>query len=771
MTKQLQVFLSLIILVAAIFWSFYGTHPHPTLNDNLPAEEFSVSRAMQHVEAISEEPHYVGSAAHSRVRNYIVSQLEDMGLLVQTQEAFSLTKEGEMTRPQNIIARIEGTGEGNALLLLSHYDSATHSSYGASDAASGVASILEAVRAYLAEGRQPKNDIILLFSDGEELGLNGAQIFVEEHPWAKDVKLMLNFEARGSGGNSFMFLETNAGNKKLLQEFMAANPAFPVSNSLAYSVYKLLPNDTDLTVLREEGDINGFNFAFIDDHFDYHTANDTAENLDLNSLAHQGSYLMPLLNYFSTAPLDNLSSEEDLVFFNFPGLKMLAYPYSWIFPMLVTAVLLFVLLLLYIGFKRRIPFKKVLKGFVPLLLSLVLSGLLVYGLWQFLLFAYPEYSEMEHGFTYNGYYYIAAAIFLSLTLCFYIYARFRKPKNGEHLYLAPLFLWLLLSTLLAFYLKGGAYFIIPVFFGIVQLSILLKRPKYGLLLVTLLSLPAIFLLCPLIVSFVVALGLKMLVLAAILTVLLWSLLWPVFSYYTKNQLLGFLSFLTFIVLIFIAHFKSDFSAERPKPNSLVYLMDEDTQRASWNTYDEMPDAWTEPFFPDSLTVPANRENFSSKYGTGFTKTAPAPQIMLPAPFVKVEKKAAISPEVDAYRVLIAPNRDINRIELFSNRNTSFKSFSVNGKQAPLLQPGRSDLHIFTHRWTDRLLTYYPVNRDTLRLEMSLEKDVHPEITLYESAYELLENPQFQVPARQDDMIPRPFVLNDAVVIKRTFVLK
>ena len=771
MTKQLQAFLSFIILIAAVFWSFYGTHPHPNLEDHRLPEEFSVARAMEHVEALAEEPHYVGSPAHSRARNYIVSQLEEMGLLVQTQEAYSLNKKGVITRPQNIISHIEGSGDGKALLLLTHYDSAMHSSYGASDAASGVGTILEGLRAYLASGAEPVNDIIIVFTDGEELGLSGADIFVEEHPWAKDVGIALNFEARGSGGNSFMFLETNGGNKKLLQEFIAANVAYPVTNSLAYSIYKLLPNDTDLTVLREQANINGFNFAFIDDHFDYHTANDIPENLDLGSLAQQGNYLLPLLEYFSSKPLENLSSKDNLVFFSFPVVKMLSYPYSWIFPMLLIAVLLFVMLLFYAGFKKRIPFVKVLKGFLPLLISLLLSGLLVYGLWQFLLFIYPEYAEMEHGFTYNGYDYIAAAIFLSLAVCFYTYARFRKPKNGEHLYIAPLFLWLVLCVLLAFYLKGGAYFIIPFFFGMLQLLILIQRPKYGLLLVTLLALPAIFILTPLIVTFVVALGLKMLVLAALLSVLLWVLLWPVFSCYTKNQLLGFLSFITFMVFLLLAHFKSDFSTERPKPNSLVYLMDEEAQTASWNTYDEMPDEWTAPYFPDSLTVAEKQTNFSSKYGTGFTKTAPAPAIMLPSPYIKVEKAAAISPEEDAYRVLIAPNRSINRIELFTNRDTGFKSFSVNGKTAPDLQPGRSDLHIFKHRWSDRSLTYYPVNRDTLRLEMSIEKGVHPEITLYESAYDLLENAQLKVPPRKETMIPRPFVLNDATVIKDTFVLK
>ena len=105
------------------------------------------------------------------------------------------------------------------MLLLSHYDSNPHSSLGASDAGSGVVTILEGIRVFLASGVKPKNDIIILISDAEELGLLGANAFVNHHPWAKEVGLVLNFEARGSGGPSYMLLETNGGNKQLIKSF------------------------------------------------------------------------------------------------------------------------------------------------------------------------------------------------------------------------------------------------------------------------------------------------------------------------------------------------------------------------------------------------------------------------------------------------------------------------------------------------------------------------------------------------------------------------
>jgi len=63
------------------------------------------------------------------------------------------------TTVQNIIAKIEGSGNGKALMLLSHYDSSTHSSLGASDAASGVAVILEGVKAFLAKNKKPRTTL------------------------------------------------------------------------------------------------------------------------------------------------------------------------------------------------------------------------------------------------------------------------------------------------------------------------------------------------------------------------------------------------------------------------------------------------------------------------------------------------------------------------------------------------------------------------------------------------------------------------------------
>src|SRR5690606_25726243 len=111
---------------------------------------------------------------------------------------------------------------------------------------------------------------------------------------------------RGTGGPSYMLMEVNKGNAAMIKGFSTAGLSYPATNSLMYSIYKMLPNDTDLTVFREGGNIQGFNFAFIDDHFNYHTIQDDVNHLDVHSLTHQGTYLMPLLKHFGDADLYSL---------------------------------------------------------------------------------------------------------------------------------------------------------------------------------------------------------------------------------------------------------------------------------------------------------------------------------------------------------------------------------------------------------------------------------------------------------------------------------
>ena len=764
--KKFGAILSLLLIIALVFYSFYGLKPHYNADETVSDTEFSVNRALEPLKEISKKPHYLGSEGHEEVREFLISELQKLGLDPQIQKGFSLNPESKtLDKPINIVARIKGSENGKALLLLSHYDSALVPSFGASDAGSGVVTILESVRAYLASNKQSKNDIIILFSDAEEIGLDGAKLFVNEHPWAKNVGLVLNLEARGSSGPSNMILETNGGNANLVKEFIRANPDFPVASSLMYSVYKMLPNDTDSTVFREDGDIPSFFFAFIDSHFNYHTANDTFENLSRNSLAHQGSYLLPLMHYFASADLSKLKAETDDVYVNLPLLKMISYPFSWILPMLIFATLLFIILIFYGLYRRKLNGKSMALGFVPFLLSLIICGVFGFFGWKLILILYPQYAEIQQGFTYNGHWYIAFFVFLSLAITFAIYKKFTKKFREPSLYVAPLLFWLLINAAVFIILKGAAFFIIPVFFGLLSFFIMLRQERPNLLAMSLLAAPAVFIFAPLIQFFPVGLGLRMLVISCAFTVLLFTLLLPVFGYYKMKGLLSVLCLLFAIFFFIKAHSKSDFSEEQKKPNSLVYYKDADTDKTYWLTYDKEIDEWTQHYLgekPEDASQVLGETSYN-KYGTNFSYAAEAPKKDIPD-FEVILEQDSIFENSRNVRFTIVPKRKINKLDLYSVGDTSFKSLEFNGQTMPISKLSKD----YRGTKNNALINYYVSENDSLKINFSVEKGNSVSFKVMEYSFDLMTNPQFEIQKRPDNTMPKPFVITDAVAVKRTF---
>jgi len=749
--------LALLVLLISVYWSYKALMPsyHPDVE--APSQSFSTDRALAHVKNLSLEPHAVGFPGHTRARNYIIAELKKMGLETSTQEGYTAGDWGNLSKATNVLARIKGTTEGKALLLLSHYDSNPHSSYGASDAASGVATILEGVHAFLAENQTPKNDIIILITDAEELGLNGADLFVNKHPWAKDVGLALNFEARGSGGPSYMLIETNRGNGTLIKEFTMAHPKYPVANSLAYSIYKMLPNDTDLTVFREDGDIEGFNFAFIDDHFDYHTALDTYERLDKKTLAHQGSYLMPLLNHFSEADLGNLKSLDDYIYFNLPFFNLVSYPFDWIWPMFGLALLAFVILLA-LGFKKKkLQPKAILKGFLPLLFALVVNGTLGYFCWSIITWWYPGFKDMLHGFTYNGHLYILVYVMMALSVCFWIYHKFRKTST-PNLLVAPIVIWLIICGLVAQYLPGASFFVVPLFGLLAAFMVTLNQDEPNPFLLVFLALPAIFIHAPFIKMFPVGLGLKMMVAATVFTTLLFVLVLPFFGQLKTKDRLAYLFLFLFFVFGISSHINSNFNSKRPKPSSLLYVYNADTDVASWATYDNRLIEWNGQFLGSEKRKPTAKEHetLASKYRTELTQIADAPKKNIALPRIDTVKDTIIG-ENRVLEICITPKRDVNRLDVYTN---SIPLTDVQVNRIPLTS------HFLENRG-NRLITHYITNNDFTEIEMQFPKDSVLELSFYEASNDLLTHPDFSVPKRPDTSIPMPFVLNDAILTIKT----
>ena len=212
---------ALLILVG--FLAIRSIQPPSAVDANAPATEFSAARAMRDVREIAKQPHPLGSAENDRVREYLVGRLRELGAnpAVQTATVARHSPFGPDTWAvvNNIVAKIPGSNPTGAVLIVAHYDSVP-SGPGAGDDAASVAAILETIRALKAGATPLRNDLIVLFTDGEELGLLGAQGFVETYPALRDIKVVLNFEMRGDYGPSMMF-QTSAHNSWLIDQLAA----------------------------------------------------------------------------------------------------------------------------------------------------------------------------------------------------------------------------------------------------------------------------------------------------------------------------------------------------------------------------------------------------------------------------------------------------------------------------------------------------------------------------------------------------------------------
>ena len=308
----MRLVLFLASLAAALGLAVFVSQTPAPLPTSTPAVGFSAERAMTDVRRIARAPHPVGSAEHQQVQAYLVQRLAALGLQPSLQSgALSpaavarIEKDGGdagALRAVNVVGVLPGRDPGlPAVALMAHYDSVPNSP-GAADDASGVAAILEAVRAIKARGGADRTLVVLL-TDAEELNLDGARAFFSEHPLRDRIGAVINLEARGGGGRAMMF-ETGPGNAETIARYAQATrkaTGGPSSNALAIFIYRLMPNGTDFTVAAGR-ELAGINLAFIGRSAQYHSLSSTPEALDQGSLQHIGSQALETADAFLRAP-------------------------------------------------------------------------------------------------------------------------------------------------------------------------------------------------------------------------------------------------------------------------------------------------------------------------------------------------------------------------------------------------------------------------------------------------------------------------------------
>jgi peptidase M28-like protein len=397
-------------------------------------------------------PHPTGSADHARMRDAVIAEFRALGLEPEIQETFASFGNGDAEQVQNIVVHLRGTEGDDAIALVAHYDSVP-AGPGVADDASGVCSILEIARMF-AEGPAPRNDVIFLITDAEELGLHGARAFDAEHPLAKKIRVVLNWEARGTRGPSFMF-QTGPNNLGLIR-LMSRHCRRSISTSLFPAVYRLLPNDTDLTVFIERG-VAGMNFAFIGGVPHYHRPCDNLENLDLGSVQHQGEHFLAMARALTEVRLDELP-EGDAVFFDVLGWFTIRWPERWNLTFAIgVAVLALTVLVVSLRDSKR-PVLSLVLSLLVWPVALVVAALLGAGACQLVITCtgapVPWWSWAQP---------MTVALWcVGIGVPVAVWSLVRRRVSGDVTSVVMMVYWSVLGILLAWYLPGASYlFTVP----------------------------------------------------------------------------------------------------------------------------------------------------------------------------------------------------------------------------------------------------------------------------------------------------------------------
>jgi len=754
----------LCIFLAAL--SIYKQQPPNSVPASAVPTEFSSGRALRHVEAISRNARPIGSLEHARVSKYIIGEVASMGIApAELQETTVVTDRWGIpyraAKIANILARLKGTGQGNAVLLASHYDSVS-TGPGASDNAVGVAALLETLRA-LKAGAPLKNDVIFLFTDGEEAGMLGAKAFVAEHPWAKDVGIALNFDARGTTGPSYMF-QTSDQNGWLIQEFAQAAP-HPISDSLANEIYRLLPNDTDMTVFNRAG-FDGLNFAYIDGSTKYHTMQDSYANVDERSLQHQGSYALALTRRFGNLDLP-APKQSNAVYFNAFGTFFFHYPGAWILPLTGIVLILFIAVIFYGFKKRRLTISGLALGILAFALSLsAVYGVVSFAWWLIYRFGGAQEWLLWGNNAYDANSYLLSFVALSVAVTAVIYLLFSRRVDAINLSLAALLWWVVLMIVTAFYLPGGSYLLTwPLLFGLVGVAVALAFPQLGrvkiLAVATLCVLPGLFLFAPMIHSLGVALALSSPAILQVPVVLLLGLLIPQLYAVLKSSgwLLPSVMAALGIALIVYAHQSFKFDQGHPRQNNIFYALNADTGKATWASTDEQVDKWTSGFFPNGSERGSIDEYLPITHG-GFLKHA-APAIAARGPEVALLDDQTTD-DVRVTRLRITSTRQAPIISVYADVTTPDLKATIDGKSiGNATKPAPVDAD---HSWG---FFYLAVPPGGIELVLRMKTPQPLKLTVVERSYGLPQIPQVST-TYPPDAIPAPAALSDSTNVTRRF---
>ncbi|KAK5110074.1 hypothetical protein LTR62_006319 [Meristemomyces frigidus] len=318
-----------IALFSVLLWLHLTVPSAPT--DPTPVKGLNLTQAWLDLDVIGSRLHPHGTRANDDVRSYLLQRVEGIlrgnGVPYTTVEKndsrtgndVGVEKNGNVTlwaydssnatfpkdwqyqpwtiytESDNIIVYIRGKKDGDwdwrsadkkysgpgGVLVNAHYDSVS-TGYGATDDGVGVVTVLQLISYFTTASHQPEHGIVALLNNGEEMGLYGAQAYVN-HPLSQFTHTFLNLEGAGAGGKAMLFRSTDAE----VTKFYARSPS-PYGSVISCDGFKqgFIRSGTDYSVFTETLGMRGLDVAFFEPRARYHTDQDSAREVSPDSVWH-----------------------------------------------------------------------------------------------------------------------------------------------------------------------------------------------------------------------------------------------------------------------------------------------------------------------------------------------------------------------------------------------------------------------------------------------------------------------------------------------------
>ncbi|MEV5649241.1 M20/M25/M40 family metallo-hydrolase [Nocardia sp. NPDC052254] len=635
MGSRVSGVVAFVLLLVVVVLTAWEQQPHGYRDTAAPTGEFSAERALGTVRDIAARPHPMGTAEHDRVRDRLAAQLRELGLDTDIRSGVGRwpgPPEGDSTnlgRTADIVARWPGTAATGTVYLVAHYDSVPNAP-GANDDGVGVAAIVESIRALRASGERPRNDVVVLLTDGEEAGLLGAEAFAASGAADPRGGVAINLEARGAGGLPVLWRLTHPDGESI--RVFAAVP-HPNTDSLSTTLGgQQSTSGSDFTALEPTG-LRVMDWAFTGRTAYYHNPFDDLDHVDPAVVQQYGDNTLAAAREFAARDLRTGSDASDSAYTSLPFGVLLVLP-LWLIVVLAVVT---VLLAGWVAWRMRrtgeVSYGRVFGAAATAVLSVPITIGAAYGVWQAITLIRPEYRELFVD-PYRPQWYGAAILMVCVAVLAGWYALSRRwfgaPATAAGVLVAVALIGAVVTALTP---PGAVLVVVAAFAAALGAALTFAVPdRWRLPVLTLFLLPAAVLLgVTAYPGLQAGLAGAYQLTAPVVAVL--GLLFTLTLTHTWPQRRGVLVPATAVVvtvaLAAVGLAVDRFDDRHPMTVRLSYALDADHQVAQWISPLE-PNRWTRDFVSSTAPSGAFEGVVPDAVASG-----PAPVVQWPAPTVDV----------------------------------------------------------------------------------------------------------------------------------------